>query len=102
MNAKRPTLALLALAGVLAAVLGAAWFPASPAIAAPVAYIAAVLTLAHATHLPPGRTLIAATLLTLATVALLLRSLRYTLDLLLWFLVATNTTGITALKAATR
>jgi hypothetical protein len=95
----KPTLLLTAAAGLLAAILAASWFPASPLLAVAVSYIATVSTLAHATGAPVWRTVGASALLLAAMFALLLKALRHLIDLTLWILGATSAVALTAAKA---
>lgn len=84
----KSTLLLTAAAGLLAAVVAASWFPASPLIAALIGYSAVVGTLAHATGAPVLRTIGATVIVLAATLALLLRAVRHVIDVALWILTA--------------
>ncbi|MFZ3473116.1 hypothetical protein ACODT3_10720 [Streptomyces sp. 4.24] len=97
---RKATLALLAIAGLLAAVIGTALAPQSPTLAALLGYTAAITTIAYRIGMPPVRTLGAVSLLILEAVAVVLRGARHTIDLALWVLTATRSTGIQALKGA--
>lgn len=95
----RPTLALMTIAAILAAIIGASWLTATPVLGAAGGYVAVVLTLAHAIGAPPARTLGATVLLTCAALALVLRAVRHLIDLALFILGATHTAGAGALRA---
>ncbi|MGW9058892.1 hypothetical protein [Streptomyces sp. NPDC055733] len=84
----KPTLLLIALAGLLAAGIAASWMPAHPVLAAVLGYTAAVATLAHGVGAPTARTLGASLLVLAAALALLLRALRQVIDVALWLLTA--------------
>lgn len=80
----RYTLAAIVVAAVLAASLAATWIP-TPYTPGPIltwasVYTATVMGLAKTVHLPPARTLFAATLLTAAALHLTLTVLRTALD----------------------
>jgi hypothetical protein len=99
---KRPdryTVAAIAAAGLLAAIVAASTFPNTPLLAVAVSYIATVGSLAHATGAPVWRTVGASALLLAATFALLLKALRHLIDLTLWILGATSAVALTAAKA---
>jgi hypothetical protein len=95
----KPTLLLIAAAGLLAAIVAVSWFPASPLLAALCGYVAVVGTLAHAVGAPVARTIGASVLLLAAVLALLLTALRHLIDLTLWILGATSGVALTAAKA---
>lgn len=84
----KPTLLLAALAGLLAAIVAASWFPASPLLAAVVGYSAVVGSLAHGVGAPALRTIGATVIVLAATLALLLRAVRHVIDVALWILTA--------------
>lgn len=84
----KPTLLLTAVAGLLAAVVAASWFPASPLLAAVIGYSAVVGSLAHGVGAPVWRTIGATVVVLAATLALLLRATRYVIDVALWILTA--------------
>jgi hypothetical protein len=95
----KSTLLLATAAGLLAAIIAAAWFPGSPLLAAAAGYCAVVGSLAHATGAPAWRTLGASALLLAAALALFLKALRHLIDLTLWILGATTSVALTAAKA---
>lgn len=84
----KPTLLLTAAAGLLAAIVAASWFPASPMLAALIGYSAVVGTLAHGTGAPALRTIGATVIVLAAALALLLRAVRHVIDVALWILTA--------------
>ncbi|MYS18077.1 hypothetical protein [Streptomyces sp. SID4982] len=79
----RFTLAAIVAAAVLAASLVTTWTPSTVA-SAPLTwatvYTAAVMSLAKLVHLPPARTLFAATLLTAVAIQIALTGLRHAID----------------------
>lgn len=95
----KPTLLLTAAAGLLAAVVALSWFPTSPLLAAVVGYTAVVGTLAHGVGAPVLRTLGATIVVLAAVAALLLRALRYTIDVALWILTAGTGAAVHTAKA---
>lgn len=98
---RKITLALLAIAGLAAALTAMALAPQAPTLAALIGYAATITTIASWIGMPPTRTLGATTLLILEAGAVVLRGARHTIDLALWILTATRSTGIQALKGAT-
>lgn len=84
----KPTLLLIALAGLLAAGIAASWFPTHPVLAATIGYVAAVASLAHGVGAPTARTLGATVLVLAAALALLLRAARQIIDIALWIITA--------------
>ncbi|MET8694728.1 hypothetical protein ABZV65_19545 [Streptomyces bauhiniae] len=79
----RFTLAAIVVAAVLAASLATTWTPAavaSPPLTWATVYTAAVMGLAKATHLPPARTLFAATLLIAVALQVALTGVRHAID----------------------
>ncbi|RPE39777.1 hypothetical protein EDD90_2795 [Streptomyces sp. Ag109_O5-1] len=104
----RFTLAAITTAAVLAAFLTAHAVACIPAEVAPPAvlawattYTAAVLGLARAVHLPPARTLVAATLLVAATARLVLVGIGHAVDGLLVVLAKISDVGLTMLNPPT-
>lgn len=97
---RKTILALLAIAGLYAAVAATALAPQASTLAALLGYTASVTTIAYWVGMPPARTLGAVILLTLEAVAAVLRGTRHAIDLTLWILTATRSTGIHALKGA--
>lgn len=80
----RFTLAAVTTVAVLTALLAATWIPThytpGPVLTFACTYTAAVLGLARLSHLPPARTLCAATLLTLTALRMLCTGLATALD----------------------
>lgn len=100
----RFTLAAITAAAVLAAFLAATMIPATPATPNPlltwaVVYLGSVLGLARAVHMPPARTLCAATLLVIEVLALVLAGLRYSIDGMLRGLAEIRQAGTATLAA---
>ncbi|MGK9463943.1 hypothetical protein ACSLFT_28515 [Streptomyces sp. G6] len=95
----KPTLLLIALAGLLAAGIAASWLPAHPALAAALGYTAAVATLAHGVGAPAARTVGASVLVIAATLAILLRALRHLIDVALWILTTSTQGALHTAKA---
>lgn len=95
----KPTLLLTATAGLLAAVVAVSWFPTSPLIAALIGYTTVVGTLAHGIGAPALRTIGATVIVLAATLALLLRALRHTIDVALWILTAGTGAAVHTAKA---
>lgn len=103
--ADRYTLAAIVVAAVLAASLAATWIPTpytpGPLLTWATIYTAAITGLAKAVHLPPARTLFAATLLTAAALHLTLTGLRHALDQAITALAHLQTTGASKLATPT-
>lgn len=95
----KPTLLLTATAGLLAAIVAVSWFPNSPMLAAVAGYTAVVGTLAHGVGAPVLRTIGATVVILAATLALLLRALRHTIDVALWILTASTWAAVHTAKA---
>ncbi|MFJ3037737.1 hypothetical protein [Streptomyces tendae] len=95
----KPTLLLIALAGLLAASIAASWVPAHPVLAATAGYVAAVATLAHGVGAPTARTVGASVLVLAAALALLLRATRHVIDVALWILTASANGALHTAKA---
>lgn len=103
----RFTLAAIVTAAILAAFLAASTLPTHPNLPTPlltwaITYVGGVMGGAKIVHQPPGRTLIAATLMTLNALALLLTGLRYALDGMLQLLAGANTAGLHLLTTTSR
>jgi hypothetical protein len=95
----KPLLLLTVTAGLLAAVLAAAMFPAAPVLAVLSAYAATVGSLAHATGAPPARTIGASLLVIALAVTLTLRAARTLIDAALWLLTTSTQGALHAAKA---
>jgi hypothetical protein len=95
----RPTLILATIAGLIAAIVTAGWFPTHPALAAACGYAAAVATLAHGTGAPVLRSIGASVLLLAAALALLLRTARRVIDVALWILTTSANGALYTAKA---
>lgn len=102
MRSDRLSLALIAVAALVATVLATVWVGAhlqavTPTVAAVIAYTGTVWALAKATGMPPLRTLGAVTLLIGAGLALLLTGARHVLDLGVWILSGVAAAGVVLL-----
>jgi hypothetical protein len=95
----KPTLLLVSVAGLIAAIVAVSWLPNAPLLAAVIGYTAVVGSLAHAVGAPVWRTIGASCLLLAAVLALLLTALRHVIDCTLWILGATSSVALTAAKA---
>lgn len=106
-HADRFTLATIAVAAVLAAFLTATTLPLATSIPNPIltwaiTYTATALGVAKLNHLPPARTLYAATLMTLTALAIALTGLRQAIDALLRALDHATTIGLAHLTTTPR
>lgn len=104
-SADRYTLAAIVVAAVLAASLAATWIPTpytpGPLLTWASIYTGAVMGLAKAVHLPPARTLFAATLLSTAALYLALTGIRHAIDQALTVLALLHTVGTAKLATPT-
>jgi hypothetical protein len=109
MNRKQPTdrytLAAIVVAAILAASIATTWIPApytpGPILTWASLYTGTITALAKAVHLPPARTLFAATLLTAAALRITLSGLRHALDQAITGLALLQTAGTIKLATPT-